>query len=706
VKISFLIHNVFGIGGTNRAVINLAGELSNRHDVEIVSVFRRLEHSMMDIPARVLVTSLVDMRPGLPDLEDERQRQRSSVVPPHEELYSAYSQLTDDRVKDYLSRSRRDIYIGSRAALNIYLARWGPERAVLIAQEHQTHSTLPDGVRLVMQRSYDRLDAAVTVTNADARAFRELTPVDGMSLFSIPNSVPRPELPQAGGDARLVLSAGRLDEVKRYDILIHAFRGVVDVAPTWGLRIYGGGPESGRLAGLVGDLGLNNHVLLMGRQTQLQAEWAKGSVAVSTSDRESFGMSIVEAMRSGLPVVSTRAPVGPEEIITDGVDGLLTPVRDTQAITDALLSLIRDVPLRHRMAAAAVASSVRYDPQVVAARYEDVFEQLLLQKTGGHASPRRAVRSWRERGTQALKMISRARPSAQVDEVRKDFTGAAFLERSGAMVFELQASSSHGGIPVEVKLHDRNDRAGERAVTLPLTLMTSPTPTGGARWRATLPAETQLAESRWNVYTMESSGQSYRLHHAYCDLRHAAHVAVPAGAPLFSRRLPYGTADGFLALRSWLRGHHAECDSIEVADAHIIVVGRFMWPRAAQAGASLVARSRQMPDVEVLGVPLPAHNGDDFRFALPVDELATRRLTRHDSWDLYLQCPDVDSPVRLSRLADDVLERKAIYQYPGVRCRLAVTDLADEWPTPDVMARPYVTVDSDVSIDVRESSAP
>jgi hypothetical protein len=416
-------------------------------------------------------------------------------------------------------------------------------------------------------------------------------------------------------------------------------------------------------------------------------------------------MSIVEAMRAGLPVVSTRAPVGPEEIITDGVDGLLTPVADVQAITDAILNLVLDVPRRRRMAAAAVDSSVRYDPQVVAARYEDVFKQLLSKKFGAETTPRRTLSSWRGRGAQSLKKWARARarPPRQVAGLSQGFTCKAFLRPSGAVVLELEASTAHGSAPISVNLRDRNDRAKERGVDLPLTRMTQFAPMDAARWCATLPEDTHLAESRWNVYTTDSSGESHRVRYSFCDLRHAAEVAASEGASVFSRCLPYGTRDGFLALRSWLRGNHAECDSVEIGDAYIIFVGRFMWPRAANETTQFIARPRQIPDVEVLGVALPTNAGEDFRFALPVDQLAIHRSSRHDDWDLYLECSDVEVPVRLSRLADDVVERKAIYQFPSVRCEIPETELADEWPTPSVIARPYVTVDSDLSIFVRET---
>jgi hypothetical protein len=87
-------------------------------------------------------------------------------------------------------------------------------------------------------------------------------------------------------------------------------------------------------------------------------------------------MTLVEAMRCGVPVVSTDAPWGPGEILRDGEDGLLTPVGDADAMGDALLRLVNDDDLRRRMGAAALVNSARYDPPIIAERYEELFREI------------------------------------------------------------------------------------------------------------------------------------------------------------------------------------------------------------------------------------------------------------------------------------------------------------------------------------------
>jgi len=198
----------------------------------------------------------------------------------------------------------------------------------------------------------------------------------GVQVQAVPNPVPAPGIEPADGSGKWVVAAGRLAPVKRYDLLIKAFDRVRAQRPDWRLRIYGGGKQKDKLRALIDELGLYNHVYLMGPANPIEPEWAKGSIAAVTSSLESFGMTIVEAMRCGLPVVSTDCPHGPGEIIDNGVDGRLVEVGNVEAIAEGLLELINNDALRQRMAGAALKDSERFDPSRIADRYESLFTGL------------------------------------------------------------------------------------------------------------------------------------------------------------------------------------------------------------------------------------------------------------------------------------------------------------------------------------------
>ncbi|GAA3790094.1 glycosyltransferase family 4 protein [Streptomyces chiangmaiensis] len=376
MKITFLIHDIYGIGGTNRTTLNLAAALAGRHEVTIVSVRRHRTHPRFDIDPRVTVLPLVDVRKDSADLADPLLHERSLAFPVAEKRYHQYSRLTDHRVERYLGDAEADVITGTRAGINVYVARFAPPSALRIAQEHLTHDTHTKKLRTQLARQYRDLDALVTTTEADAAIYRAKMRLPGVRVLAVPNGVPDPGLPPADAGTRVVAAAGRLTRGKRFDLLIEAFAEVAAKHPDWTLRIYGAGPEKDRLQQLIDERSLGGRAVLMGVVSPIEAEFAKASIVASASDAESFGMTLVEAMRCGVPVVSTDCPLGPAEIIHDGVDGRLVPTGDRRALATALLDLIADEPARRRMGRAARRGALRYDPSRIVHTYEDLFADL------------------------------------------------------------------------------------------------------------------------------------------------------------------------------------------------------------------------------------------------------------------------------------------------------------------------------------------
>ncbi|MEU9228105.1 glycosyltransferase family 4 protein [Streptomyces massasporeus] len=385
MKISFLIHNAYGIGGTITTTFNLAGALAERHDVEVVSALRHREHPNLVLDPRVRLRALVDLRK---EADHPLHQRPAKVFPPAEYRHHQYSELTDQRIGECLAALDADVVIGTRPGLNVHIARQAPRHVLRVGQEHLTLDNHSPRLRTALRRAYRRLDVITTVTEADAAAYRRKMWLPGVHVEALPNSVPDPALPPADSTAKVVIAAGRLVPVKRYDLLIEAFAPVAAAHPDWQLRIYGKGEEQPRLRELIERLGLWNHVFLMGAATPMEAEWAKGSIGAAASNFEPFGMTIVEAMRCGLPVVSTDCPYGPGEIIQDGTDGRLVPVGDSDALAAALLDLVGDDERRRRMSRAALDNARRFAPGPVVAQAERLLETAAAARgTGGGATP-------------------------------------------------------------------------------------------------------------------------------------------------------------------------------------------------------------------------------------------------------------------------------------------------------------------------------
>ncbi|WP_159051180.1 glycosyltransferase family 4 protein, partial [Streptomyces scabiei] len=380
MKIAFLINNAFGIGGTIRSTANLSAAFADRHDVEVVSVHRSRAEPALTFDPRVRLTSLIDLREGTAGYEgDHPLTERPGTMFPYSGATGnlPYTGLQDARIGGFLAHTEADVVIATRPDLNGYLARDGRHRYLRVGQEHLSLDQYREPLRTDQTRAIAGLDAYVTVSEADAAQYRAALPDVGTTIVCVPNGVRAGAVERSTLDSRVIVAAGRLIPIKRYDRLVNAFAKVAADHPGWTLRIYGRGPQKENLREQIDRLGLHDRVFLMGAVSPIETEWAKGAVAAVSSDMESFGMTIVEAMHCGVPVVATDCPHGPGEIITDGRDGILVPLDgDVDAYADALNRVVGDETLRERLGKEALTKAETYAPAAVARRYEDLFEEL------------------------------------------------------------------------------------------------------------------------------------------------------------------------------------------------------------------------------------------------------------------------------------------------------------------------------------------
>ena len=142
-----------------------------------------------------------------------------------------------------------------------------------------------------------------------------------------------------GNNVKTIVSMGRLDYLKGFDILINAFSEVGRHNSNWQLLIIGDGPLKEELKLLTLKLDIQSKVKFLGNLRNPFTYLKKSDLFVLSSRSECFGNVIIEAMACGLPVISTNC-LGPTEIITHGVDGILTEGDNVNSLSDAMSDLI------------------------------------------------------------------------------------------------------------------------------------------------------------------------------------------------------------------------------------------------------------------------------------------------------------------------------------------------------------------------------
>ena len=145
-----------------------------------------------------------------------------------------------------------------------------------------------------------------------------------------------------------IISVARLYPQKNQEMMIRAFAKIAEKYPDWQLVIYGEGPRRQSLQLKIDNLQLTDRVQLPGRTEKVIDELRKSKIFCLSSDYEGMSNSMIEAICVGLPVVSTKVS-GTDELIQDGVNGLLVNIGDEQGMTDALEKLIHDEELMKQM---------------------------------------------------------------------------------------------------------------------------------------------------------------------------------------------------------------------------------------------------------------------------------------------------------------------------------------------------------------------
>ncbi|MFE7469050.1 transferase [Streptomyces sp. NPDC057499] len=237
----------------------------------------------------------------------------------------------------------------------------------------------------------------------------------------------------------------------------------------------------------------------------------------------------------------------------------------------------------------------------------------------------------------------------------------------GRITFDL---SGHGGERTgapELLLRLRGAKGPDaRTVRLPLG------PLDDGRLRAVLPADTEYAEGRWDVHLREADADddgAVAVEPGIRDLRRL--VGLAPGTGRVAVRIPYPTLDGRLAVRCWLRAPHAEAGAVTLDGAAMTVRGRLHGARSMD-GAQVEAR--QPGDAgNVVRVPVTGGGEEGaFAFTLPLDRLADGPVTAQQLWTLWLLPGPGEAGedgegegVRISRILDDIWDRKKIHVYPG-----------------------------------------
>jgi N-acetyl-alpha-D-glucosaminyl L-malate synthase BshA len=181
---------------------------------------------------------------------------------------------------------------------------------------------------------------------------------------------------QVGNKRKIMIHVSNFRPVKRVRDIVRIFARVQRELPS-ALVMVGDGPDRGAAEQEARDLGVAEHVYFLGKLDAVAPLLASADLFLLPSESESFGLSALEALACGVPVVCSNAG-GLPEVVRDGVTGSLRPVGDVEGMAAAALAILGDRAKWESMSAAAAADArARFGQDEIVAQYERFYEGVL-----------------------------------------------------------------------------------------------------------------------------------------------------------------------------------------------------------------------------------------------------------------------------------------------------------------------------------------
>lgn len=297
------------------------------------------------------------------------------------------------RLKKYLIENNIDVVLSflNRPNLISCMAKKKGWSGKLIISERVDTKSYYDSVRLgfgmiiLVKLYYRYADEIIVISKGIARSLSKL----GISKCKVvynPIKLSQGNIVNSPLNRPFTfISIGRLEPQKNHALLIRAFSEIKNQECK--LVIIGVGRLVKKLMALTTDLNLEDRVRFMGHQNDVKSWLSESDCMVFTSDYEGFGNVILEALDSGVPVISTDCPYGPREILSPKSDpfsmitnhnelapyGILTPRKNVTHLVKSMQEIIDNEGLRTKYQHLGPSRAADFDIKNISKQYLDVF---------------------------------------------------------------------------------------------------------------------------------------------------------------------------------------------------------------------------------------------------------------------------------------------------------------------------------------------
>ena len=392
-KVLFMITRMNG-GGAERVIGILASEFAeNGYDATLMLTNQRLEDAVRyEVSEKVKFVSLLDVEADVSGAEKLRYK----LAKPYTRVFGTACEKLKIKTPDHIARDTfmwqnyakvdalrkylsdkpdTDIIVFLQPSVNIALLATAnlPNRVILSERLDPARYGKNRYMPYFAKEWYPKAYGLVFQTHNAQSYFPENVVKKSKVIYNPLN----PALPAAysGSRKKTVVNFCRITEQKNLPLLVDAFELFCERHPDYDLEIWGSGDAENSVKEYIGKSPIKEKITLKPFSPKLHETIREYAMFVSSSDYEGMSNSMLEALAIGLPSVCTDCPAGgAAAIINDHENGILVPVRDKQAMCNAMFEIAEDEALSEKLSANAAKLGEELSVHNIARQWMEMLE--------------------------------------------------------------------------------------------------------------------------------------------------------------------------------------------------------------------------------------------------------------------------------------------------------------------------------------------
>lgn len=387
--ICILCFGISGNGGLERVVCNLANEFCNNdYKVTICVCKGDYENCNYTLDSRIVFHSFNEILYKNNNFFCRcigKFFRKTNIKLLYDEIIKKKIYFPQKRVnllEEYLEKNNYDSVIAIGCELSILLSCINRRKikTQLIGWHHNSYFAYFEekgkyccGMSKLAFNSYSNLDKLVLLTKKDQKIYEKNGVKNSTYIY---NPLSFTSDAKSSINNRNIIFVGRLEwRQKGLDYFIKIVNEVFkeNICDNWKIIIAGDGPDSKRLKKYILHKKLNDKIIFLGKVSNIKDYYKKSDILLNTSRWEGFGLVITEAMECGVPVISFDTD-GPNEIISNGIDGYLIEKYNINEFSNRIIELIKDEKKRKQFSIQAIKKANKFKINKIFEKWEELIQ--------------------------------------------------------------------------------------------------------------------------------------------------------------------------------------------------------------------------------------------------------------------------------------------------------------------------------------------